>query len=382
MNETLVDSPAVVAVELVNDERALAVIRQNALTPDTAKNLTDSFAPLFNEAGRVIEKSRGIVVTDAAQTLEIKLARECRLALRKIRVAGDKVRKDLKEDSLRRGKAIDGFYNILLHLTDEEERRLEEQEKFAERKEAERKAALKAEREDALRPYKIDTAFMQLGEMSAEAFDQFLTNTKLAHQAKIEAERRAEEERIRLENERLKEQARIRDENERLRREAEEREAAAKIERERLAKERAAAEEAARKEREAAEAERRRLEAEKRAIEEKARLEREAAEKAAAAAKRKAEEVARKERQAREAAEAQLRAQREAEAKRRQEEEAAQRKAAMAPDRDKLHAFADEIAAVEVGTLASDQARAVAVDASRRVAALVGWIKQAAEGLK
>lgn len=212
----------------------LVVVQQTGLQADTAKNLQDSFAPLFRNARGILEKSRAITVTDASQKLEIKLARECRLALRSIRVEGDKTRKALKEDSLRRGKAIDGFYNILLHLTEAEEARLDEQEKFVERQEAARKAQLKLDREKALQPFGVDTAFMSLGEMSDEAFAQLLDNSRIAHEAKQAELRRVEEERIRLENERLKEAARIREENERLRREAAEREEAATKERERI----------------------------------------------------------------------------------------------------------------------------------------------------
>lgn len=410
----------------------LAVVEQHQLQPDTAKSLTETFAPLFVEARHVIEKSRAIVVTDASQKLEIKLARECRLALRSIRVNGDKTRKSLKEESLRKGKAIDGFYNILLHLTEQEEIRLEEQEKFVERQEAQRKAQVKADREKALQPYGIDTTFYQLGEMSDEAWAQLLENTRAAHTAKLEAQRKAEEERIRVENERLKEEQRIREENERLRREAEERERAAKAERERLEREKAAAEEQARKEREAAQAaaaaaesERQRLEAEKlaaeekarrekeaaeaetarqleeqkrladeaaRAAEEKARLEREAieakaraereaAEQAAAAERARTEEIARKEREARERVEAELRAQREAAERAKQVAEETARKAALAPEREKLQRVAAQLRMFELPDLTSDGGKIVVEDLTARLEKLAVWLEKEAQTL-
>lgn len=224
-------------LEIMPDERkeALAVVQQNQLAPDTAASLQQSFTPLFANARAVLEKSKAIVVTDASQKLEIKMARECRLALRAIRIEGDKTRKSLKEESLRKSRAIDGMYAILLHLTESEENRLDEQEKFVARQEEARKAKLKADREEALRPYGLDCSFMALGEMPDETFAQLLENTRSAHEAKLAAARKAEEDRIRAENERLKEEQRIRDENARLKREADERAAAEKAEKERQA---------------------------------------------------------------------------------------------------------------------------------------------------
>ncbi len=262
------------------------VVQQNALAPETAASLQGSFAPIYREARSVIEKSRGITVTDASQKLEIKLARECRLALAKIRINGDKLKKSLKEESNRYNKACDGFYNILLHLTADEEARLEQQEKFVERAEAARKAQLSASRQAALAPFGLDTSFMQLGEMPDEVFAALLENTRVGHEAKLARERKEQEDKIRAENERWKEEMRIREENAKLQHEAQEREAA------RVAEAKRIAEELAERDRKAAE--------ERRAAEELRRKEQEAAEAklaaeraAAAKAKANAEEIAR-----------------------------------------------------------------------------------------
>jgi hypothetical protein len=82
------------------------------LAPDTATALRESFGPYFSRAKEWLEKGRAIQIKDATQVREMKLARECRLALREIRVECENTRKKLKEDSLRKGKAIDGFANI------------------------------------------------------------------------------------------------------------------------------------------------------------------------------------------------------------------------------------------------------------------------------
>lgn len=315
-----------IAVEIMPDANAeLAVIvSENRLAPEAAQSLQASFSPLFAEARSVIEKSREITVTDASQKLEIKLAREFRLELRRIRTTGDKLRRELKDESLRRGRAIDGFQNILLHLTAEEEERLDAQEKFVERQEAQRKAQLKASREAALAPYGLDTSFLQLGDMPDDTFAQLLENTRAGHEAKLAAARKVEEDRIRAENERLKEEERIRAENVRLQREAKERD------------------DAARKEREAV------------AAREKAQRE-------------AAEATLRAEREAREKVERELKAERDAEETRKRDEAAAARKAAAAarkaaaaPDREKLLYYARAVRALDLPKFATQPAADVA----------------------
>lgn len=229
------------------------IVQQNALQPDTARSLQASFAPLFNQARGVIEKSRGIVVTDAAQKLEMKMAKACRLELKALRVAGEKTRKELKEESLRKGKAIDGFNAILVDLISSEETRLQAQEDFVERQEEQRRATLKAEREKVLAAIQVDPNLYQLADMTEETFGQLVEGTKLARAAEAERKRKEEAERIERETKEAAERERIRLENERLKKEAEEKEAALKAERERVAKEesdRKAAEQAEQKRRE------------------------------------------------------------------------------------------------------------------------------------
>lgn len=268
-------------------------IQSSALAAVDATTLREAFGPFFEKAANELTASRAIVVTDPTQVTEIKKSRAARLQLRDIRIAAEKTRKALKEDSLRKGKAIDGIYNVLALEIEPEERRLEEQEKIAERMEAERKAKLANERAEALRPY-ADPTHIALGDMTQAAFDQMLNGAKAAHEARIEAERKAAEEAAAKEQARREEEARIRSENERLRKEAQEREAAAAAERAKLEAERREAERKAREEREAAE---RAAKQERERIEAEARRQREEAEAKARAEREAAEAKARKERE-------------------------------------------------------------------------------------
>ncbi len=298
-------------VEVAEKPNQLAKIVQSSnLAQVDADTLKESFTPHFANTEALLAESTAIRVTDATQVSEIKASRAMRLRLKDVRVAADKTRKALKEDSLRKGKAIDGIYNVLMLALEPEEQRLLEQEQFAERAEAARKTKLQAERAGVLVSLGADPSLYQLGEMNEQAYTQLCDGIRAANAARLESERKAEEARQEAERKKAEEEARIRSENERLRKEAEEREKAARAERERL-------------------------EAEKRAVEAKAKAEREASEKAQAeerakaeAARKAADEKARKER---EAIEAKARKEREeAEAKARSEREELERKHAAA----------------------------------------------------
>ena len=362
-----INTPVLEVVQAEEQTKLLAVVKENGLPQEASASLLSSFAPLFADARGVLEKSRSIVVTDASQKLEIKLARECRLALRAVRVEADKVRKSLKEESLRRGKAIDGCYNILLHLAEAEEIRLDEQEKFAERQEAARKAALKAAREDELRPFGIDASFYQLGEMPADAYAQLFEGTRAAHEAKIEAAKKAEAERLRIEAERIEEQARIRAENERLRLEAAAREAEAKKAAADAAKAKAAAE---------AELKRAKAEADEKLAAERARA---MEEQRIAAAKAKAERDAIEAKAAEDRAIlAKIEAAQKAEAAAREAED---KKAAMAPEKEKLLALAESFRSVPLPSLASVEGAAILAKLTESRTKFCAWIEKEANSL-
>lgn len=382
---------------LTDDQKELLqVAAQNGLLPETTQNLQSSFAPLFSQARSILEKSRNITVTDASQTLEINLARSCRLALKAVRIASDKTRKELKEESLKKGKAIDGFHNILLHLVEGEETRLDEQEKFAERKEAELRAALKLQREELLKPYAIDTTVFALGDMSLETFEQLLSGTKMAHEARAEAARKAEADRIAVAAAYAAEQARIKAENERLKHEAEQKEAELAAERARVAAEQAEAARIAKTEldRREALAAQERLRADavateiRRVAEEQARQEalrqqalREVERQKAEAERARLESKAAEERMAREKLEAEKAAAAKAESDRIAAEQLAARKAAAAPDREKLRAFAEQLWGMKLPELNTPGGATVLSVLKVQHEKYIAWVTKQGEGL-
>jgi hypothetical protein len=395
-----------IELEVVNNELAVAV-QQEGIEPASAQELLSRFAPVFAQAKNICKDAAQINVTDATQVSTIKRARALRLSLRGLRVEADHIRKKLKEDSLRRGKAIQGVYNIIEYAIAPVEERLLEHEQFAERAEAARIEKLKTEREAVLSEYVADLSFYRLGEMSEEAWKQLLAGAKAAHEARIAAELKAEQERVAKAKAEAEERERIRLENERLKKEAEQRERALAEERRKAEAERRAAEEKTRKERAAAEAARRaaeenarkereeverkareereallmKAEAEKRAAEEKARKDREAIEARAEAEKVERERVEAELRKAREEREeAERRAQAEAEKKQRAEE-TARRRAARAPDREKLKVFADDVRKLAVPSASTDEGRAVFAKIKRQVEEFALWVEWQGETL-
>jgi hypothetical protein len=341
----------------MENNQLVKVIDESGVEKQTAIILQESFMPFFQKANEWSEKAKTLIVTDVSQTREMAMARQARLALREIRIEADKVRKTLKEDSLRYGRAVQGVYNVIEYLIKPTEEYLEQQEKFVELQEAKRKAELKAVREMELQPLIEFVPYgINLSDMAEPDYQKLLNGAKLQMQQKMEEEARekaAEEARVKAEKE---EQERIRQENERLRKEAEEKERqleeerknaerrqfeineAFRIEREKAEKEKKEAEDKARKEREAIEA---KAEKEREEAAEKARIEKEKADKIL---KAEQEEKARLLAEIERKRIAEEKARKEAEEKEKDEQrkrELAEKKAKAEPDKQKLMDFAD-----------------------------------------
>lgn len=194
-------------------------VQKSTVEPTTASMLIESFNPLFQQAKIWKEKAEQLIVTDENQIDKMNDARDARLALKKIRVEADHLRKKLKEDSLRYGKAVQGVYNVIEFLISPIEKHLEEQERFVE---------IKASREKQMRTEQRIEILNSLGfansnavaDMDDESFNIYLLGIKKrAADALAEAKQRLNEEaeqkkkedfereKIRIENEILKAQA-------------------------------------------------------------------------------------------------------------------------------------------------------------------------------
>lgn len=130
------------------------IVESSGLEKSKAQYILENFQDYFTIAADWEKKAQAIVVTKADQKAEMKMAREGRLFLKEKRVALEKARKELKEQSLREGKAIDGIANVLKALIVPIEQYLQNQENYVEIQAAlvaEAKAREEAEKAEAAR---------------------------------------------------------------------------------------------------------------------------------------------------------------------------------------------------------------------------------------
>lgn len=315
---------------------ALATIEIKDVNESTALELKNQFTGLFDMANEWAAKGKAIVVTDSGQKEEMLLAREARIELKNIRVDVEKKRKSMKDESLRKGRAVDGVANIIKYLIVPVEDHLREQEEFVKRIEDARIKTLVAERSEKLREYQADPTFYVLGTMPDEEFDRLSTSHKAGYDLRKENERKAESERLEADHKeeqehdaRIKaeseERERIEEDNERLRAEAEKIARENEIQRRKQEKINADIIEAEKKTRAAYEA----------------KLEKERQERIAIQAE--ANKIAAKERAKREAAESALKQKQDDDARLAAQKAERERQAALAPDREKLLAYSKTI---------------------------------------
>ena len=208
--------------------------------------------PKLQSERDVLEGQYNEVIKMDIESIETsKVARELRLKIRDNRTKGIAIwHKTTKEVFLRAGQYVDAVKNREVAINERMESNLEEIEKYAEIQEQKRRDELKAKRIYELEVYSEFVPFgIDLGAMSDDEYTKVFNGAKLQFDAKIEAEKKAEQERIeaeKLEAERIAEEKRIeaeqmeaqRLENERLKAEAEKREKELQIEREKAESER------------------------------------------------------------------------------------------------------------------------------------------------
>lgn len=183
--------------QLNQEATELAVVGQdNGLEPTKIEVLLSNFGQAYAKAKELANGATDLVVTEEDQTALMKEARSRRLALKNVRVEVENTRKALKEQSLREGKAIDGMANIIKALIIPVEEHLENQEKFAELRQAERKAARHAERVGKLSKYVANVSLYNLEDVADDAFENLIVSSKEAFDAQEAAKAKAEIDRI------------------------------------------------------------------------------------------------------------------------------------------------------------------------------------------
>lgn len=210
--------------EVVKNELAV-ILDEQGVSPESQKTLVEAFGGPFTEVGDILASYQDVVITDDSTPEDVLMAREQRLALKRARTTVENKRKELKEDSLKTGRAIDAVARFVKETIEPAEKYLETQEKYQEIKAAAQKAERLAARTSAIGKF-TEPALYNLNDMEEEAFQQLLIKLEADAAAAAEAERKAiaeQEAAAKAERER---QLKIQEENDRLQREAKERAAA------------------------------------------------------------------------------------------------------------------------------------------------------------
>lgn len=306
-----------------------------------AREIEAFFKPMLEKMVELEEEYNTIAKLPVSPSV-CKLAKELRLKYVKVRTGTAKIHKDCKAYFLAAGRFVDGWKNAQLAATTGIEDKLKDIEEYYERIEAAKIEKLRIEREEKIQPY-VEIVPPGLGEMTDEVWSNFYTGTLSNYEARVAAEKKAEEDRIAKEKAEREERERIRKENERLEREAQEREAAEAKRREEERKERERIEKEREKERKAAQA---KLDAE---------------------------------RKKREAAEAKIKAEEEAKRKEEEKKKRAEAKARKAPDKAKLIKLAESIKSIEYPEVSSEEAEELLEDIKNQLQAISDGILRQAE---
>ena len=212
--------------EIVGNELA-KIIDEQGLSADNRNALVEAFGGPFKEAGDILvnfsfDEERNLIpgenaikITDVTQIKEMSEAREMRLELRKARITIENNRKDLGSGALKYTQAINAVARALKEKIEPVEEYLAEQEKFKELREKAEAAERLTARTEAIAKF-TDPTMYNLETMAEESFQELLIKLEKEAAEKVEAERKAEEERLAAQEAERKRQAEIAEENKRL----------------------------------------------------------------------------------------------------------------------------------------------------------------------
>jgi len=356
--------------ELFN-ENETAIAKVNAsdygLDETKAAELIKNLPQIIKEREVFVSQFDQVIRKDIEAPEIAKEAHDLRLRIRDNRTKGIEVwHKTTKDYFLKGGQFVDAIKRKEIAVNERMETDLEKIEKYQEIKEHERLEKIRSDRESMLKPY-TEVIPMALGHMEQSVWDNYLQGVKVAYEARVAEEKKAEEYRIAREKAEAEAREAQRLENIRLKAEADKKEKELEAERKavRLAQEKRDAELAM----ERAEAEKKRNQLELQARKEREEL----------------EAKVRKEREERERIEAQLKAKQEAERKaeaaRIANEKAEAKRLKLAPDKTKLLNFAQAINDLLRPEVKSIEAADIASKANIKLFEVTAYIRDNANKL-
>lgn len=177
-------------------EKLEVIIKESNLPVEEQNTIKSGFEGYESTIKDWESKVKAIVVTDETQTDLILEAKEARRFLRNKRLEIEDNRKKLKEQSLRKGQAIDAIAKYLTSLIQPLEEHLELQEKYIVLKEKARLDELESKRKEELGQYVENLAIYNLRIMTEEEYQALLATNKEVFERRQEEARKAEEARI------------------------------------------------------------------------------------------------------------------------------------------------------------------------------------------
>ena len=353
-------------------QEASLVEYDSGLEPNEHEAVMTSFNAVAVNLNELLAKAKTITVEDPDDTETMQLARSTRLELRAIKTSVEKTRKAAKAASLLKGKAIDGFAAILQNEIVPAIERLQEQEDFAKRIEADRIASLVLERTAKLEAVGVDCQHYNLSAMDDQSFVDLLEASTRIYEVRIKVEQEAKE---RAEKDAAEQAKKDKAEADKIEAERKAKEEADRIEREKVEAENARLRQAA-KEREEKDA---KEQAEREKVAKAEREKREKAEAEAAKLKKAAADKAAKEKADADKAE---REREQAELKRLKDEKEAEQARLAAPDAEKLQRICDDICGLDMPSLSSEVGMSAIVAVRGKLNGIVIGLRVAIDALE
>jgi len=179
------------------------IVKESGLESEEGKTLLDKFGHYEEVAKEWEVKAKKIVVINASQTTEIEMAKVVRKKFSDLRIELEKSRKVLKEQSLRKGQAIDAIARFLQSLLKPIEEHLKLQENFVKIQEEKKAEKVRIEEEKRLAAEELARIKKQLVEQKEILEENEKLKREAAVRDKVELRKR-EQEQKKIDEERKK----------------------------------------------------------------------------------------------------------------------------------------------------------------------------------
>ena len=182
-----------------NETQSLTqIITESNLEVVESNNIIEKFGDYEFVAKEWESKAKAIVVTDASQKTEMEMAKTARKKFSEMRIEIEKTRKSLKEQSLRKGQAIDAIARFLTSLISPIEDHLRLQEDFLKIQEEKKLAEEKKKIEEQLEKERIEKEKKEAEEKERIRLENEILKSKIAEQEKTLSAEKLKKDEIEL----------------------------------------------------------------------------------------------------------------------------------------------------------------------------------------